>query len=71
MLFIEITRTHTPKEEAKLSTVVPKKPEETDDPETSLKKKKNEMQRALKTTGDSCPKTSWTFLVRQALKIPK
>lgn len=50
MLFIEIIRTRTPKEEAKLSTVVPKKPEETDDPETSLKKKKNEMQRALKTT---------------------
>ena len=38
MLFTEITRTHTPKEEAKLFTVVPKKPEETDDPETSLKK---------------------------------
>ena len=35
MLFIEITRTHMPKEEAKSSTVVPEKPEETDDSETS------------------------------------
>ena len=40
MLFTEITSTHTPKEEAKSSTVIPKKPEETDDPKTSLKNRK-------------------------------
>lgn len=34
-MFIEIIRTYIPKEEAKLSTVVHEKPEETDDPENS------------------------------------
>lgn len=46
-MLIEIIRAHTPKEEAKLSTVVREKPEETDDPETSYK---NKRPGALKTT---------------------
>lgn len=58
-MFIEIIRTHIPKEEAKLSTVIHDKPKETDDPETSLK---NKRQRAPKTTWYSCPKTSHSFL---------
>lgn len=58
-MFIEIIRTHIPKEEAKLSTVPRDKPKETDDPETSFK---NKRQRALKTTWYSCPKTSYSFL---------
>lgn len=72
MLFIEIIRTHIPKEEAKLSTVVHEKPEETDDLETSLKNKKQKAKGSknhmIDTLALRLPRVSY---VRQPLKIPK
>lgn len=52
-MFIEIIRTHIPKEEAKLSTVVHEKPEETDDPESSLKNKKQKEKVSKKPPHDT------------------